>query len=337
MKKTLVLVLALSATLISCASKRGGGGPKSTDSLGEILRHGIYEENYRWDDGLSTCMKECLDMREKELASRFITALGKPGVNDVKGLDTTYGELIASYANDAKSISGVLYFGWYLSGSLVNAYPDVAKGIFRQVRASIRRIDAAGTQPDGFTYLVALEKSTSLESRAAKLAAVNKCLEKENGLARCKALKDKIEKLSPEQTCSSDKIFPGMKIYFAGKKTTSFYVTKMKSYSSQKFLFWGQKPQILPDEIHELRYAPESGNGPTLYVDLEFPASDKLLKLGAERINRVLVVDVDGVEVAQREIHKAFAPDDFPLGFQMVPEMSEKIWSTLCPGPKKSK
>lgn len=337
MKLILTLVLALSSVLISCASRPGGGARKSTDSLGEILRHGIYEESFRWDDGLATCMKECLDMREKELSSRFITALGKPGVNDVKGLDVTYGELITRYENDPKSVSGVLYFGWYLSGSLVNAYPDVAKGIFRQVRGSIRRIDAAGTQPDGFTYLVALEKSTSLESRSAKLAAVNKCLDKENGLPRCKALKEKIEKLSPEQTCASDKIFPGMKIYFAGKRTTSFYVTKMKSYSSQPFLFWGQKPQILPEEIHELRYAPESGSGPTLYVDLEFTAADKLLKLGAERINRVLVVDVDGLEVAQREIRKAFAPDDFPLGFQMVPEMSEKVWATLCPAQKKPK
>ena len=337
MKKTFVLALVLSATLLSCASKRGGSGPKSTDTLGEILRHGIYEENFRWDGGLATCMKECLDMREKELSSRFITALGKPGVNDVRGLDAAYGELITRYESDPKSISGVLYFGWYLSGSLVTAYPDVAKGIFRQVRGSLRRIDAAGTQPDGLTYLVALEKSTSLEPRSAKLAAVNKCLEKENGLPRCKALKEKIEKLSPEQACESDRIFPGMKIYFAGKKTTSFYVTKMKSYSSQPFLYWGQKPQILPDEIHELRYSPEGGGGPTLYVDLEFPAADKLLKLGGERINRVLVVDVDGLEVAHREIRKAFAPDDFPLGFQLVPETADKIWGTLCPSPKKTK
>lgn len=328
MKRSWLVFLCL-AFFVGCATKKVG--KQSATNLGEMLRLGVYDETFHFEEGFAACLKQCLEERERDMAAKFLEMLEPGAPKKPVGIEALYAELLAKYEGAPRYASGVLYFGWYFSGATVATHPEIARNIFRQVMAGLRKEELQGGKADGFLYLVALEKSTGAESREAKIQAAKACLAKEAKLARCEALKSRLEKQKPERRCEADKVLPALKIYFAGKRPTSFYTRPMKSYGTRSTLHWGTTPQFSVEQIKSLRWDPEGAEGSTLFVELSSTAAETLKKLGKERLGRFLVVTVGDLEIGSREVKKAFGPEDSVQAFPMVPETAEKSWETICP------
>lgn len=337
MKNLGFIFLLMSGLLFGCTST-----PKRTPvtTLGDVLKSQLLSNNGTVEEGFSSCVNNCVDPKEKELAKEFLSlqnAMKSGSPEEVnllaRRLTPKYAELLQAYENDDGRLAGVLYYGWYLAGGLIMSAPESARDLFFQVQAGMKAVEKRGITPAGFSYLKALQVSSSPASLEKKIEASRQCVVSEPSLFRCRELYDRQVASWSVPFCPVNAMNKNLKIFFAAEKKEKSYGTRIRSLTSPTGeLFLPPKPVLEIQDFTELRR--EAGDKVTYRLALTPNAGKTMMKARTGHQGYRLVFLLKDIELGTSVIGSKQPSLIVQESFIPPKGMEEQIWKSLCSAEK---